>query len=81
MKIKPFTFLASGFLAVIAMLHILRVILGWEIVINGWHVPSWVNVVLAVVTATLFFMLWKETRPSARIMQKEMKQGRGPSSN
>lgn len=62
MKPKPFTYLATAFLAVITILHIVRIVAGWEIVIDQWHVPRWVNALLAIATGTLSFMLWKENR-------------------
>ncbi len=61
MKSKPFTYLATVFLAIITILHLVRIVAGWEVVIADWHVPRWVNALLAVVTGTLSFMLWKES--------------------
>ena len=59
---KPFTKIASIFLIIISTLHVLRIIFGVEIVINGWYVPFWINGVAAVVTGFLSLMLWKEKR-------------------
>ena len=59
---KPFTKIASIFLIIISTLHILRIIFGVEIVINGWYVPFWINGAAAVVTGLLSLMLWKENR-------------------
>lgn len=50
------------FLSVISMLHVLRIVAGWKITINDWLVPLWVNAILAVVTAALALMLWRENR-------------------
>ncbi len=59
---RPFTRVASIFLAVITLLHLLRVATGWQLVIHQWHVPIWINLVLAAVTAFLSLMLRRESR-------------------
>ncbi len=59
---KRFTTIASIFLMVISILHILRIVLNVEIVINGWYVPLWINGAAAVITGFLSIMLWKEKR-------------------
>jgi len=59
---KPFTKIASVFLIIVSTLHILRIVLDVDIVINGWYVPFWVNGVAAVVTAFFAVMLLKENR-------------------
>lgn len=57
---KPFTAMASIFLIIISVLHMLRVVFDADIVINGWYVPFWMNGVAAVITGTLAVMLLKE---------------------
>ncbi len=35
---------ASGFIfAVVAILHLIRVMAGWEFRVGGWEAPSWVS--------------------------------------
>jgi hypothetical protein len=60
MKSKPFTRLAILFLSCITLLHILRIVRGWRISIEGRLVPRFVNAIGAVVTGGLAAMLWKE---------------------
>ena len=62
MKARPCTRVASIFLGIITLLHLLRVAAGWEIVIHEWQVPAWINLVLGAVTALLSVMLWRESR-------------------
>ncbi|OGQ78176.1 MAG: hypothetical protein A3F90_07610 [Deltaproteobacteria bacterium RIFCSPLOWO2_12_FULL_60_19] len=52
---KPETYaLTTGLIfLVIALLHLARLILGWEAVIGGWAVPTWVSVVALLVAASL----------------------------
>ena len=59
---KPFTTVAVVVFALVALLQLLRVALGWEVVVNGMSVPLWASVVAAAVAATLAFMLPRETR-------------------
>ena len=59
---KPFTTVAVVVFALVALLQLLRVVLGWEVVVNGMSVPLWASVVAAAVAATLAFMLPRETR-------------------
>lgn len=39
-----FTLVAGLVFFVVAGLHALRLLLGWEAVIGGWDVPRWVSV-------------------------------------
>ena len=43
---------ATIFLAV-ALLHLLRVILGWSATIGGWDVPTWLSWVAFVIALAL----------------------------
>ncbi len=58
---KPFTTIAIVILALVAVLHVLRLILGWEAVINGMAVPMWVSVLGALVAGGLAVMVWRES--------------------
>ena len=59
---KPFTKIASIFLIIISILHILRIVFDVEIVINNWSVPFWLNGVGAVITSLLSVMILKENQ-------------------
>jgi hypothetical protein len=59
---KPFTIIAIVLFSVIAVLQLLRFILGWEVTVNGVSVPVWVSGVAFVVTAGLAVMVWLDTR-------------------
>ena len=61
---KPFTTIAVVVFALVALLQLLRVIAGWEVVINGIAIPVWASVVAFVVAATLAVMLWREAHRS-----------------
>ncbi len=59
---KPFTIIAVVLFSLIALMQLLRFILGWEIIVNGVIVPVWVSGIAFVIAAGLAVMLWRETR-------------------
>lgn len=59
---KPFTTIAVVVFALVALLQLLRVALGWVVTVNGTIVPFWASVIACVAAATLSVMLWRETR-------------------
>ncbi|MBI2176349.1 hypothetical protein HYU40_03295 [Candidatus Woesearchaeota archaeon] len=52
---KTFSTIAGVVFAVIAVLHLLRAILGWQAVIGSFEVPMWLSWVAAVVAAYLAY--------------------------
>lgn len=61
---KPFTTLAVAVFVVIGIVHLLRLMLGFEVIIAGWAVPMWANLVGAVIAGVLALMLAREARRS-----------------
>jgi len=61
--VKPFTTIAIVIFSLMAVLHVLRLIFGWEAVINGLVIPMWVSVVGTIIAGGLAVMLWRESRP------------------
>ena len=59
---RPFTIIAVALFSLIALLQLLRFVLGWEITVNGVSVPVWASGVAFVITAGLAVMVWRETR-------------------
>ena len=59
---KPFTFIAGLLLGLIALVQLLRLILGWSVVVNGFSVPSWPSAVACAVAAVLAVMVLREAR-------------------
>ncbi len=59
---KPFTAATLMILALVAIVHVLRLLLGWSVTINGTDIPMWVSAVAFVITAGLAVGLWRETR-------------------
>ena len=59
---KPFTSITVVFLVLIALVQLLRFILGWEVMLNGVTVPVWASGFAFVIAAGLAVMLWREMR-------------------
>ena len=59
---KPFTMLAVLVFAVVALLHLFRLVFGWEATINGAAVPMWASIPALVVAGGLAAGLWWESR-------------------
>lgn len=59
---KPFTFIAIVLLSLIALLQLLRFVLGWEVTVNGMAIPVWASAIGFVIAAGLALMVWRETR-------------------
>jgi hypothetical protein len=61
---KPFTTMSVAVLSFIALGHLLRMLFGWEAIINGLHIPLWASAIAVVIFSALAYMLWRESRPN-----------------
>jgi hypothetical protein len=59
---KPFTTLAAVVFALIALVHLYRLIWGFEVVVSGTTVPQWISLPGLIIAAGLALMLWREAR-------------------
>ncbi|MEO5676188.1 MAG: hypothetical protein ABIQ84_01455 [Usitatibacter sp.] len=59
---KPFTLIAILVFSLVAILQLVRLILGWEVAVNGLAIPLWASGMAFVVAAGLALMLWREAR-------------------
>ena len=57
---KPFTTAAVVVFSLVALLQLLRVAMGWAVVINGIAIPPWASIVACVVAAVLAFKVRRE---------------------
>lgn len=58
---KPFTIFSVLVFSIVSVLHMLRLVFGWEVSVEGWVVPMWISVPGFAVAALLAFMLWRES--------------------
>ena len=61
-RARPFTWIASAIFAVMAVVHIYRLIRPFDVAIAGCHLPQWVSAIGAIVAAGLSWMLCREAR-------------------
>ena len=59
---KPFTFIAVVVFSLVALVQLLRVVLGWDVTVNGILIPVWASAIACAVAAVLAFMLAREAR-------------------
>jgi hypothetical protein len=57
---KPFTLTAVVVLALIALVHLLRLFTGWDVVVAGFVVPVWWSAPILVIFAGLALLVWRE---------------------
>ena len=59
---KRFSTLAAVVFALVALAQLLRLVLGWSIVINGISIPLWASAIACLVAGGLAVMVWREAR-------------------
>jgi hypothetical protein len=59
---KPFSTIAAVVFALVALVHLLRLVYGWEVTLAGWVVPLWLSVVGLIVAGGLSALVWREAR-------------------
>jgi len=63
MDLKTFSVVAGVIFALVALLHLSRIYMGWPIVIGSWAAPMWVSWIGLVVAGSLsYFGLRLATR-------------------
>ena len=59
---KPFTLVAVVVFSLVSLLQLLRLLMGWEVTINGSVIPLWASGIACVVAAGLAVTVWRERR-------------------
>ena len=62
MKPKTYASTAGIIFSVIALLHLARLVFGWEALIGNWSVPAWVSVAALLVAGYLSYAGLKLSR-------------------
>ena len=61
---KPFTNLAIAVFILVAVMHLLRLVYGWEATVNSMVIPMWVSVMGLLIAGALAYFLWREAYKS-----------------
>ena len=59
---KPFTKTASIILAIVALLHLARILLQNAVMVDDVSIPMWVSIVGFIVATILSIGLWRESK-------------------
>lgn len=59
---RPISVVAVVIFAIVCVIQLLRLFLGWTLVIDGVTIPMWASVVAAAVAAAMSVLLWRESR-------------------
>jgi membrane associated rhomboid family serine protease len=59
---RPFTWIASAIFAIMALIHVYRLLTHFQIVFGSHTIPQWASVVGFIVAALLSWMLCREAR-------------------
>jgi hypothetical protein len=59
---RPFTMLAAAIFLLMALVHLYRLIVGFDVSIAGTQLPQFVSWIGVLVTALLAAMLYREAR-------------------
>jgi hypothetical protein len=59
---RPFTWIASAIFALVALLHVYRLITHFQIILGAHTIPMWVSIAGVVIAGGLSWMLCREAR-------------------
>jgi uncharacterized membrane protein YhaH (DUF805 family) len=62
MNRKSYLLVTAIVFSVIGLLHLLRIILGWEAAIGGWTVPLWLSWLALIVSAVFAYFGFTHAR-------------------
>lgn len=57
---KPFTSIAVAIFILVAIAHLVRLALGWEVTVNSVVIPMWVSVIGLLIAGALAYFVWRE---------------------
>lgn len=62
MTVKPVTFVAAIVFWLVAVAHLVRVVFGWQVDVNGVAIPVYLSVIACIAAAWLGYMVIRENR-------------------
>ena len=58
---KPFATATVAIFALVAIVHLVRLLAGWSVSVNWIDIPMWVSVIALVFAGGLALGLWRES--------------------
>ncbi len=59
---KSYLFITAIVFFVVGLVHLLRIVLGWEAAIGGWAVPMWLSWLALIASAVLAYFGFTHAR-------------------
>jgi hypothetical protein len=59
---KPFTAVAIAVFTLVAIVHLVRFLAGWQVIVASFVVPVWWSAPACIVAGALALALWREAR-------------------
>jgi len=63
-NMKTSVIVVTIFLAIVSLVHLLRLIFQWKVMVNTFEMPLWASAIACLVTAVLAIWLWQENKKS-----------------
>ena len=63
---KTYASVAAALFLVVAIMHLLRIIFGWEVQIGGLTIPFWVSWLALVIAGALAYLGFAQTQQTER---------------
>ena len=60
-NVKPFSQIAAVVFGLVAVMQLVRLLMGWSVLINGISIPLWASVIACLGAAALAVMVWRES--------------------
>jgi hypothetical protein len=60
--VKTSTVVTVVFLAIISLVHLLRIILQWKVTVNTAEIPISASIAACIITAALAIWVWRENK-------------------
>jgi len=64
MSQRSFSLVAGAIFSCIALLHLLRIVFGWEAMVDAWVVPTWFSWVALPIAAYLAYQGFRSRKSS-----------------
>ncbi len=61
-QVKPVSTIAIVVFALVAFVHLHRLIFGWKVIVGDTVMPVWTSAAAAVIAGALALLLWFESR-------------------
>ena len=68
MNVKTYVVVSSVIFALVAVLHLVRIVGQWTVFIDGWQVPMWASVVGVAVAGFLSFAGFRAIQHIRRLL-------------